>query len=131
MTSYGFTPGREFESDEVTLNSSVIGGYRSVIEASAEVYNEDYVPTIALAALGIRTLLSGLGVPPGAVHVSQELQSHRAAKEGDTVYCQGKVAQSSRRSKGGEIVVLEFKVMDSQAGLLLDGRTTLIIFEQE
>ena len=36
----------------------------------------------------------------------------------DTVYCQGKVAQSSRRSKGGEIVVLEFKVMDSQAGLL-------------
>ncbi|PZC51326.1 MAG: N-terminal half of MaoC dehydratase [Chloroflexi bacterium] len=131
MINHGFTPGRAFESDKVTLNSNVLGDYRSVIEATAEVYNEDYVPTIALAALGIRTLLSGLGVPPGAVHVSQELQSHRAAKSGDTVYCHGEVTQSSRRSKGGEIVILEFKVMDSEAALLLDGRTTLIIFEQE
>jgi hypothetical protein len=131
MTSHGFTPGRTFESEKVTLNSSVLGDYRSVIEATAEVYNEDYVPTIALAAIGIRTLLSGLGVPPGAVHVSQELQSHRAAKSGDTVYCHGEVTQSSRRGKGGEIIVLEFKVIDRESVLLLDGRTTLIIFEQE
>ena len=131
MSEYELTAGRELQPASLVLDRAMLDEYLSILGAESSVYSEGYVPTTALAALGIRTLLTGLGVPEGAVHVSQELESHRAARVGESVSCHARIVQSSQRGKGGRFIVFEFTITDDQSSPLLDGRTTLIVFGKD
>ena len=91
MSEYELTAGRELQPASLVLDRAMLDEYLSILGAESSVYSEGYVPTTALAALGIRTLLTGLGVPEGAVHVSQELESHRAARVGESVSCHARI----------------------------------------
>ena len=131
MSEYELTAGRELRPASFVLDRAMLDEYLSILGAESPVYREDYAPTTALAALGIRTLLTGLGIPEGAVHVSQELESHRAARVGESVSCHARIVQSSQRGKGGHFIVFEFTITGNQSSPLLDGRTTLIVFGKD
>ena len=131
MSDYELTAGSELKPASFILDHAMLDEYLSIVGAESSAYGEDYAPTTALAALGIRTLLTGFGLPEGAVHVSQELESHRAARIGESVSCSARIAQSSQRGKGGRFIVFEFTIADDQLSPLLDGRTTLIVFGKD
>ena len=78
-----------------------------------------------MAALGMRTLLDGLGLPPGAVHVSQELSMHRAATWDEHIVCSARVAQTSQRNDG-RFLVLEFDIAGEDGSPILEGRTVVM-----
>ncbi|MCL0044454.1 MaoC family dehydratase N-terminal domain-containing protein, partial [Dehalococcoidia bacterium] len=105
----------------------LVGDYLSVIGATSELHKTtNFVPPTAIATLGIRTILGGLSLPSGAIHVSQELTTHRAASFGETVSCHATVTQISQR-KDGQFLVIEFTVADDQAQPIVNGRTTLMV----
>ncbi len=131
MSNYELTAGSELQPASLILDSAMLDEYLSIVGAESPVYGEGYVPTTALAALGIRTILAGMGLPEGAVHVSQELESHRAAMVGESVSCQARIVQSSQRGKGGRFIVLEFNIVGDQSSPVLDGRSTLIVFAKD
>ena len=131
MSEHELTAGRELQPATFVLDRDMLDEYLAVVEAESSVYDEGYAPTTALAALGIRTLLTGFGLPEGAVHVSQELESHRAARVGESVSCQARIVQSSRRGKGGLFIVFEFTIADHESSPVLDGRSTLIVFGKD
>ena len=131
MSDYELTAGSELKPASLVLDSAMLDEYLSVVGAESSVYKEGYVPTTALAALGIRTILAGMGLPEGAVHVSQELESHRAASVGESVSCHARIVQSSQRGKGGRFIVFEFNIADNQSSPVLDGRSTLILFAKD
>lgn len=131
MSECEFTAGRELQPTSFVLDRAMLDEYLAIVGAESSAYEDDYAPTTALAALGIRTLLSGFGLPEGAVHVSQELESHRAARVGESVSCHAKIVQSSQRGKGGRFIVFEFTIADDQSSPVLDGRTTLIVFGKD
>ena len=131
MSEYELTAGRELQPESFVLDRAMLDEYLSIVGAESSVYGEGYVPTTALAALGIRTLLTGFGLPEGAVHVSQELESHRAARVGESVSCHARIVQSSQRGKGGRFIVLEFTITGNQSSAVLDGRSTLIVFAKD
>ncbi len=131
MSDYELTAGSELQPASLVLDSAMLDEYLSIVGAESPVYGEGYVPTTALAALGIRTILAGMGLPEGAVHVSQELESHRAARAGESVSCQARIVQSSQRGKGGRFIVLEFNITGDQSSPVLDGRSTLIVFAKD
>lgn len=131
MSNYELTAGSELQPASLVLDSAMLDEYLSIVGAESSVYGEGYVPTTALAALGIRTILAGMGLPEGAVHVSQELESHRAARVGESVSCQARIVQSSQRGKGGRFIVLEFNIVGDQSSPVLDGRSTLIVFAKD
>ena len=131
MSDYELTAGSELKPASLVLDPAMLDEYLSILGAESPVYGEGYVPTTALAALGIRTILAGMGLPEGAVHVSQELESHRAARVGESVSCQARIVQSSQRGKGGRFIVLEFNITGDQSSPVLDGRSTLIVFAKD
>ncbi len=113
------------------LDPSLVQEYLSAVGDHSQVYaGTDLVPLTAVAALGVRTVLGALALPPGTVHVAQELTAHRAAACGQRVSCQAKVVQVSHR-RDGTFLVLEFTVNDDAGYPVLDGRTTLMVPGQE
>ena len=122
-----FTVGQELEEVQVTLAASMVNEYISAVDDQSSIYAEaGLVPMTALAAIGLRTLLAGLGLPPGAIHIAQELESHGAARVGQSVLCRARVAQASRRRKV-TFAVLEFTLTDDKGESILEGRTTLLV----
>ena len=119
--------GQELAQASFSLDASLVREYLSVAGDHSEVYaSTDLVPFTAIAALGVRTILGGLALPPGTVHVAQELVAHQAASRGQRVHCRARVAQASHR-RDGTFLVLEFTMADDGGQPILDGRTTLMV----
>ena len=127
MAVSSIVPGQELGQVNFNLDASLVREYLSATGDRSEVYaGTDLVPYTAVAALGVRTVLGGLALPPGTVHVAQELVAHRAVASGQRVSCRAKVAQASHR-KDGTFLVLEFSINDDAGQPVLDGRTTLLV----
>lgn len=123
--------GQELDEARFTLDASLVRDYIAVVDDRSNLYQgADLVPPTAVAALGVRTLLDRLALPPGTIHIAQELAAHRTATCGQRVSCQARVAQSSQR-RDGRFLVLEFTVADERGQPVLDGRTTLVVPGQE
>ena len=119
--------GQEISGASFLLNSSMVQAYTSAVEESSPVYRDAMlVPPTAIAALGVRTILKELALPPGTLHAAQEMSMSRAVAAGEELSCAAKVTQSSQR-RGWQFVVVEFSLADHGGKAVLDGRTTLMV----
>ena len=131
MGNSNIVAGQELDEVHFNLDASLVRDYLSAVDDNSDLYRDtDLVPLTALAALGVRTLLGELALPPGTVHAAQELTTHRIATCGQRLSCRARVAQSSRRGEG-LFLVLEFTLADERSQIILEGRTTLIVPGQE
>ncbi len=91
--------GHEFPATEFELTSEWVSAYVAAVEDRAiEVSGLDAVPPMAIAALSIRALLARAGLPPGAIHVGQELAFRRAARVGEHLAVAARVAGRGERA---------------------------------
>ena len=131
MGNSGIIAGQELDELHFNLDASLVRDYLSVVDDRSDLYQGgDLVPPTAVAAVGVRTLLGGLALPPGTVHLGQELATHRAAECGQRVSCRARVAQSRQRREG-RFLILEFTVANDQGQPIVEGRTTLMVPGQE
>jgi len=127
MKNSSLIAGQELDEVQFNLDAPLVEDYIAAVDDRSGLYQgTDLVPPTAVAALGVRTLLKGFGLPHGAVHVAQELAAHRIATRGQRVFCRARVAQSSQRREGW-FLVLGFTVADDQGQPILEGRTTLLV----
>ena len=131
MATSNIVAGQELDEVHFNLDASLVQDYLSAVDDRSDLYlDTDLVPFTAVAALGVRTILGGLALPPGTIHVAQELATLRVATCGQRVSCRARVAQSSQR-RDGTFLALEFTVADDQGQPILEGRTTLVVPAQE
>lgn len=91
--------GHEFPATEFELTSGWVGGYMAAVEDRALAASRpDAVPPMAIAALSIRALLERAGLPPGAIHVGQELAFRRAVSVGQRLSVAARVASRGERA---------------------------------
>lgn len=96
--------GHEFPVAEFQLSAEWVSGYLVAVEDRAIArLGPDAVPPMAVATLSIRALLEASGLPPGAIHVGQELAFCRAARVGDRLVVTARVA--SRGERGGWVLM--------------------------
>lgn len=127
MANSNIVAGHILDEVHFQLKASLVKDYVSVVDDQSQLYRStELVPPMAVASLGVRMLLQGLDLPPGAIHVAQELTTHRAASQGQQVSCRAQVAQSSQR-RDGLFLVLQFTVSDEVGQPILDGRTMLMV----
>jgi len=127
MGNANIVAGLELDEVHFNLDASLVRDYLSVVEDRSDLYQgADVVPPTAVAALGVRTLLEALALPPGAIHAAQELTTRRVATLGQRVCCRARVTQSSQRREG-RFLVLEFTMTDDQDQPILESRTTLVV----
>ena len=127
MGSSNIVAGQELDEVHFNLDASLVRDYLPVVEDRSDLYQDtDVVPPTAVAALGVRTLLGALALPPGAIHAAQELTTRRIATFGQRVCCRARVAQTSQRREG-RFLVLEFTMTDEQGQVILESKTTLVV----
>lgn len=116
--------GHEFSTAEFELSRDWVSTYIVAVEDGAIAsLGADAVPPMAVAALSIRALLEGAGLPAGAIHVGQELAFRRAARLGERLAVTASVA--SRGERAGWVLMGVDVSVSSGAGEVMTGRAVL------
>ena len=69
------TTGYEFEPSAFRIDRNSTGKYLDAVDGDKSLYEKDnIVPPMSIAALAMTAMAEGLSMPPGAVHVSQDIQ---------------------------------------------------------
>ena len=99
LTLASLQKGYEFPATEFELTSGWVSGYVAAVEDQAiDTSGADAVPPMAIAALSIRALLERAGLPPGAIHVGQELAFRRAVSVGERLSVEARIASRGERA---------------------------------
>ena len=96
----------------------------SVEDGAIGALDEDLVPPMAVAALAVRSLLESAELPPGAIHLGQEMQLLRPVRVGERLAARAKVASRGER-QGWIVMGIELNVEDGERGSVMEGRTLL------
>lgn len=96
--------GHEFPATDFELSPEWVSEYIAAVEDGAIAgLGPGAVPPMAVAALSIRSLLEASGLPPGAIHVGQEMAFNQAVQVGDRLTASARVA--SRGERGGWVLM--------------------------
>ena len=84
----------------------------------------EFVPPMAVAALGARALFEGAALPPGAVHLGQEIELLRPVRRGERLSASARVVSRGER-QGWVLMGIEMKVEGQDGEPVMKGRATL------
>ena len=126
--------GQEFPPAPFRLDGDAVARYRAAVEdeslppLEAEL-GPGLVPPLAVAARVFRTFLEEhLALPPGSLHVGQEVEFRRVVRAGESLTCGGRVANVSSRG-GWMFVAIDIWADDAQGQPVLRGRANLMMPE--
>ena len=92
--------GYEFEPAIFRLNSESVTAYLDAVESDRLIYEKNgIVPPMAIAALAMTAMAEGMSLPPGAIHVSQDLQFLNPVSIDETLTSYAKVNRKVERGK--------------------------------
>ena len=99
---------------------------KAVGETSSLYQTTEMVPPMAVAANAMATLADGISLPPGTIHVSQELEFLDTINCGETVNCSAKVIKKQERG-GMRLMVIGLDVFKQDRRKVLAGKATFIL----
>lgn len=121
------TTGYEFEPASFRLSYESVMAYLDAVESNKQIYKKDGIaPPMAIAALALAAMAARISMPPGAVHVSQDLQFLGLVGFNETLTSYAKV---NRKVERGKIHMLSIgiKVMNQKQQTVLSGETSFIL----
>lgn len=123
--------GYEFPPVSFQLDSAAVAGYLNAVEESSELYQGgELVPPMAVAANAMAALSESISLPPGSIHVSQELEFIHSATTRDTLTSYARL--SRKRDRGRlRIVTVEFNVYNQEKQLIISGKTNFTLPQPE
>jgi acyl dehydratase len=116
--------GHEFPPASFDLSDQWVGDYVASVEDEAiGALDGGFVPPMAVAALAIRALLKQASLPPGTLHVGQELAFTAPVRLGETLTVAARIASRGKRA-GWALIAVELRVAGDD-GTVMTGRATL------
>ena len=92
--------GHEFPLITYKLEQAIVDGFIEATQMDTSLYTEGGpVPPMVLAARGMAAVAECVSVPPGSIHVSQELEFIGTVKAGETINCHAKVLRKQERGR--------------------------------
>lgn len=111
------------------LSPAAVDAYLTAVGDESGVFQQHrLVPPTALAAWALAALIHRMGLPPGTLHGTQELECLRAVQVGEAVRCAARLGGRSQRS-GWKFTTIDFTVQDATGTPVLRGRT--LVMERE
>jgi len=121
------TTGYEFPPSGFTLDSTVVEAYLKAVEDNNPLYAENrIVPPMAVVALAMAAMSQSLLLPPGTVHVSQELGFNRTVNIGETLTSYASVNRKVARGKF-HMLSIGIKVENQKQETVITGETGFIL----
>jgi acyl dehydratase len=123
-------PGDVISDQTFLLDGGSVARYIEAVDdrsgACLQNNGRGLAPPMAVAALGLRGVLQALAIPPGTLHVGQELEFHGAVRVGETLRCMATLLQSSVRGQR-RFMVVQLTVEDREGQVVMGGRSTLML----
>jgi acyl dehydratase len=117
--------GHTFAATTFELTPEWVKSYIGSVEDGAiGALGGDAVPPMAVAALSIRALLEQAALPPGAVHLGQELRFQRPVSAGDSLVARASIISRGER-QGWALLGIDLQVEDGAGRQVMTGRSTL------
>jgi|FaiFalDrversion2_1042247.scaffolds.fasta_scaffold01775_4 hypothetical protein len=117
--------GHRFAPTAYPLDEAWVEAYLQAVEdATTPALAPQAVPPVAVLALAVRALLEQARLPPGSLHLSQELTCHRLPHRGQTVTAQATIVSRGER-QGWLLLGIELLVEGEGGEPLVSGRATL------
>ena len=116
--------GHQFEPATFTLSDDWVSEYSAAVGDKTTATIGQYAPAASLAALSIRALLERSELPPGSIHVGQELSFGRAARMGETLTVSAQIASRGER-QGWVLMGVSLAVSDTNGSSVMDARATI------
>jgi acyl dehydratase len=121
------TPGYEFAPASFTLDGERVRAYLKAVQDSTGIYETDNtVPPMAIGALAMTAMAEGLLLPPGAIHVSQELKFMETVRQGETLTSYARVSRKVERGKF-RMLAISINVLNQKKTPVLTGETSFIL----
>ncbi len=124
------TAGDTVSDRSYPLSFDVVSSYVQAVEDEAwkPATSGNFVPPMAIAALGIRALVNDLQVPGGTVHVGQEVEFMGAVAMGDNLHYAATVLQNTVR-RGQRFMSVSLSVADDSGRKVMAGKSTIVLPE--
>jgi acyl dehydratase len=107
------------------LSPAWVREYVAAVEDEAiSALDEGLVPSMAVAALAVRSLQEGAELPPGAIHLGQEMALLKPVRVGERLAVQARVASRGER-QGWIVMGIELNVEDEGGSSVMEGRALL------
>jgi len=119
-------PGHEFPHASCALETSLIEVYLEATEETYPAYRQEkLVPPTAVAAYAMTALAEGIELPPGTIHISQEIEFLKPAYVNNTITSHARV--SGKRSRGKlELLTIDIDIINQNGEPVLAGKTTFL-----
>ena len=116
--------GNELPPSDFELTPEWVREYLAAVEDGAiGLLGPELVPPMAVAALAVRALLERAALPPGAVHIGQEMTFRRAARVGERLSASARVVSRGER-QGWVLMGIDLSV-EGEGGPIMEGRATV------
>ncbi len=119
--------GYEFPPVSYQIDSAGVADYLGAVDEDDARYRDTgLVPPMAVAALALAALSEGMTMPPGAIHVSQEVEFLDTVSTADTVTSRATVARSQNRGKF-HMVTVDLSAVNQGKKAVMAARTSFIL----
>ena len=120
-------PGYEFAPASYKLDSKVIRDYLRATGDNNHIYEEEkIVPPMLIAALAMAAMSTRLELPPGTVHVSQELEFSGIVDVGEVLTSYARVSRKMERGKF-HMLTIDTNVENRKKIIVMTGKTSFIL----
>ena len=116
--------GHELPPSAFELSPEWVREYVAAVEDEAiGTLAPGLVPPMAVAALAVRALLERAALPPGAVHIGQEMTFRRAVRAGERLSASARIVSRGER-QGWVLMGIDLSV-EGEGGPVMEGRATV------
>ena len=124
-------PGFEFPTSNYKLDNSIVATYLKAVGDTSRIYQDtNLVPPMAIAAHAMAALSENINLPPGVIHVSQELEFVGMVTVNDTLVSYARVNRKQSRGKF-HLLTIDLSVFDQRQKAVLVGKTSFILPEPD
>ena len=119
--------GYEFPPGSFRLDAATISQFLNAVDDASPLYRDGKLaPPMVVAALAMAALSNTISLPPGSIHVSQELSFLAAMHVDDSLISYAKISRAQKRGKL-HVIAVDFDVRNQQQKTVLTGKTSFIL----
>jgi len=126
--------GYEFSPASYDLDAATISKYLEAVGESGSLYWQSdnpkaltgLVPPMAITTYAMTMLLQRLSLPPGSIHVTQEVEFLKAIEVGTRITCHAKVSRKWERGKF-HLLAIDLSILEQSKELVQSGKVSFIL----
>mgnify|MGYP001562817865 CR=1 FL=1 len=119
--------GYEFPPGNFALDASRVSLFLEAVQDTSYPYQQSrLIPPMSVAALAMAALSNTISLPPGSIHVSQELGFVAAVSQDDILTSYAKISRAQKRGKL-HLISVDIDVRNQGQQTVLTAKTSFIL----